>query len=244
MKKGLTLNMHDYIHCPEGKLKYNREMFTEITPKYDFITRVLSLGRDSVWKDRLIKQLPDIKAPDCLDLACGTGDITFRLAAKYPAGRITGLDLTETMVALAKLRDRFDNVTFTIQNMCELEFGDNSFDIVTGGYALRNAPSLIKALTEIRRVMKPGGTGAFLDFSKPPNHFFQKTEDILLRSWGGFWGLVLHRNPQIYTYIAESLKQFPDAGQLKECIAKLGFGNIRCGHHYFGIAETIIFEKI
>jgi len=244
MKKGFTLNMHDYIHCPEGKLEYNRELFKEVTPKYDFITRALSFGRDRIWKDQMVKHLPDIKRPDCLDIACGTGDITFCLARKYPAGRIVGLDLTEEMVVQAKLRNTFSNITFTIQNMCEIEFPDNSFDIVTGGYALRNAPNVIKALMEIRRVMRPGGTGAFLDFSKPPGRSFQKVEEWLLRLWGGFWGILLHRNPQVYTYIAESLKQFPDAEQLKKCVAKLEFGNIHSRQHYFGILETIFFEKV
>jgi demethylmenaquinone methyltransferase/2-methoxy-6-polyprenyl-1,4-benzoquinol methylase len=235
--------MHEHIYCPEGKLKYNRQMFSEIAPRYDFITHALSLGRDSRWKDELVKDLPEAASPACLDLACGTGAITFRLAARYPRGRIVGLDLTEAMLAYARARNSYPNVSFTLQNMCQTGFSDNSFDIVTGGYALRNAPDIMEALAEVRRIMKPGATGVFLDFSKPASRFWQKVEYSLLKIWGGFWGLVLHGNPELYTYIAESLRQFPDTEQLKQYIVEVGFGNIRSKKYYLGMAETIVFEK-
>ena len=243
MNGRFDLNMHDYIHQAEGKLFFNRQMFSTIAPRYDFITRALSFGRDTSWKNRLVDDLPDSRNAHCLDIACGTGDITFRLAAKYPAGHIVGLDVTEPMIDYARERNTFSNITFTLQDMCRTNFADASFDIVTGGYALRNAPNLEEALIEIRRVMKPGATAAFLDFSKPPNHFLQKTKGLLLKIWGGFWGILLHRNPQLYTYIAKSLKQYPDRNALKQLITKLGFTNIRSRKHFLGFAETLIFQK-
>ncbi len=243
MNGKFDLNMHDYIHHPEGKLFFNREMFGAIASKYDFITRALSFGTDQSWKNRLVEDLPDIKTPNCLDIASGTGDITFRLAEKYPAGTIIGLDLTEQMLNFARKRNTYNNIIFTIQNMCRMNFPDSSFDIVTGGYALRNAPNLEQALIEIRRVMKPGASAAFLDFSKPPNKSLQVIKGTLLKIWGGFWGILLHRNPQLYTYIAASLKQYPDRNQLKEMLSKIGFTNIRSRRHVLGFAETIFFEK-
>ncbi|MHC4131759.1 MAG: ubiquinone/menaquinone biosynthesis methyltransferase [Planctomycetota bacterium] len=243
MKKGLTLKMHDHIHNPEGKLLFNEHMFGEIAGKYDFITRALSFGRDSVWKNELIKHLPEIENPTCLDLASGTGDITFRLAEKYPSGSIIGLDLAEPMIEKARKINKYSNVEFQPGNMCKTNFPDNSFDIITGGYALRNAPVLQTALAEIARIIKPGGTAAFLDFSKVPNKLFQKFEIFLLKFWGGFWGLLLYRNIEVYTYIAESLKQFPDTEQLKELMRKSGFEVIFSKKHYGGLAETIICKK-
>lgn len=243
MNSRFDLNMHDYIHQAEGKLFFNKQMFGTIAPRYDFITRVLSFGRDMSWKNRLVNDLPDNKNAHCLDIACGTGDITFRLAAKYPAGHIVGLDVTEPMIDYARERNTFSNITFTIQDMCRTNFADASFDIVTGGYALRNAPNLKQALIEIRRVMKSGATAAFLDFSKPPNRLLQKIKGMLLKFWGGFWGILLHRNPQLYTYIAESLKQYPDRNALRQLITKLGFTNIRSRKHCLGFAETIFFQK-
>ncbi|MFB0525576.1 MAG: ubiquinone/menaquinone biosynthesis methyltransferase [Phycisphaerae bacterium] len=244
MKRRFTLRMHDYIHWPKGKLKYNEQLFTEIAPRYDFITRALSLGADAEWKDELVAKLPYISSPKCLDLACGTGDITFRLANKYPAGLVVGLDLTEDMIALARFHNVYNNIHFTVKDMCQTGFDDNSFDIVTGGYALRNAPDIKKALNEIWRVMKFGGKAAFLDFSKPSSRFFQKLENALLKTWGSFWGLTLHGNTEVYTYIAESLKQFPNHEQLKQYLREVGFVNIQSKKHLFGITETIVFEKV
>jgi ubiquinone/menaquinone biosynthesis methyltransferase len=243
MSGRFDLDMHDYIHQAEGKLFFNKQLFSTIAPKYDFTNRVLSFGRDAVWKNRLVEGLPDIKIPKCLDIACGTGDITFRLAAKYPAGQIVGLDVTEQMIDYARERNTFSNITFSLQDMCKTNFANASFDIVTGGYALRNAPNLEQAFIEIQRVMKPGSTAAFLDFSKPPNCFLQTIKGMLLEFWGGFWGILLHRNPQLYTYIAESLKQYPDRNALKQLITKLGFTNICSRKHFLGFAETIFFQK-
>ena len=148
MNNRFDLNMHDYIHQAEGKLFFNRQMFSTIAPRYDFITRALSFGQDMSWKNRLVNDLPDNKNAHCLDLACGTGDITFLLAAKYPDGQITGIDITEEMLNLARSRvtSHESRVTFQIDDMCRMNFPDASFDIVTGGYALRNAPNLEQAL--------------------------------------------------------------------------------------------------
>jgi demethylmenaquinone methyltransferase/2-methoxy-6-polyprenyl-1,4-benzoquinol methylase len=243
MSSRFDLNMHDYIHQAEGKLFFNKQLFSKIAPRYDFTNRILSFGRDTSWKNRLVNDLPDNKNANCLDIACGTGDITFLLAAKYPAGRIVGLDVTEPMIDYARERNTFSNITFTLQDMCRMNFADDSFDIVTGGYALRNSPNLEQALLEIRRVMKQGAIAAFLDFSKPPERYLQITKGMLLKFWGGFWGILLHRNPQLYTYIAESLKQYPDRNALKQLITKLGFTNIRSNKHFLGFAETIFFQK-
>jgi len=121
MRRNFTLKMRDYIHRPEGKREYNREMFGEIAPRYDFITHVLSFGRDKAWKDELVRKLPEIEKPNCLDLASGTGDLTFRLAQRYHDGHIIGLDLTDAMVALARPRNSFSNVEFVIGDMNQTE---------------------------------------------------------------------------------------------------------------------------
>ncbi len=243
MARRFTLRIRDYIHNPPGKLEYNRELFREIAPKYNLITRLLSLGADTGWKDELVGRLPNMRNPRCLDLACGTGDITFRLAGRYPAGSVVGLDVTTTMVARARSRNSFANVHFAVADMCRTDFDDGSFDIVTGGYALRNAPDLKKALAEIWRVMKPGAVAGFLDFSKSSNRVSQMAEIALLKAWGGLWGLTLHGNSEVYTYIAESLKQFPDYEQLNQHLRDAGFENIRSRAHFGGITRTIFFEK-
>jgi len=243
VKERFSLKMHDYIDSPKGKLEYNKELFTEIAGKYGFVNRVLSLGRDAVWKDRLVGGLPDVDRPECLDMACGTGDITFRLAQKYPHGNILGLDVTDAMISRARQRNNYSNVQFTIKDMCKTQLDESSFDIITGGYALRNAPDIKAALDEISRLMKPGGTGAFLDFSKPAGVFLQKLENALLKPWCALWGWLLLRNTEVCTYIVESLRQYPNHQQLKQYLTESGFENIRSKRYYCGITESILFEK-
>jgi demethylmenaquinone methyltransferase/2-methoxy-6-polyprenyl-1,4-benzoquinol methylase len=120
---------------------------------------------------------------------------------------------------------------------------DASVDIVTGGYALRNAPDLPKTLAEIHRVLKPGGYASFLDFSKPRNPFFQSLELFLLKMWGSFWGLLMHRSAEVYAYIAASLAHYPDRVALRELLRDFGFHQINGRKFFFGVVEVVMFRK-
>jgi demethylmenaquinone methyltransferase/2-methoxy-6-polyprenyl-1,4-benzoquinol methylase len=243
MAQRFTLRIGDHLKTPETKRYYNEKVFTEIARKYDFITRALSFWRDSHWKRDLIASLPPGESPLCLDLACGTGDIAFLLAGKYPQGSIVGLDITESMLELARRRNTFPNVRFASQDMARIEFAAESVDIVTGGYALRNAPDLEVTVEGIRRVLKPGGVAAFLDFSKPGAKFPQRLEYWTLKLWTGFWGMLLHRNPEVYGYIAESLQCFPDRDRLRSVFRDRGFTVIASRRYFFGITELLVVRK-
>ena len=238
-----TLKIRDHIHNPDTKRRYNEALFEEVAPRYDFVTRALSLGRDAAWKRMMVAALPAPAKPVCVDLASGTGDIAFLLARRYPDGEIIATDLTPAMLELARKNNPPSNVRFVQCDMCATGLPDASADIVTGSYALRNAPHLGSALAEIRRILKPGGTAAFLDFSKPASQFGQRMTHALLKTWGGFWGLLLHGNPEVYAYIAESLKHFPDRTELRKMLAEEGFTNILSQTFYFGIVELIRFTS-
>ena len=231
------------IRDENGKREYNRLMFGVIAAEYDFITRALSFGRDSSWKKELIAALPVSEIEHAVDLACGTGDIALQLTAKYPGAKITGLDLSPQMIALARKRNGGSRVEFREGDMIATGLPDACANIVTGGYALRNAPNLAASLREIFRILKPGGTAAFLDFSKSAAPAAQKISIGAMRCWGGFWGLLLHRNPAMYTYIADSLALFPDRETLREKIAAAGFVNQRGNRHFAGLIEITICDK-
>ncbi len=176
-------------------------------------------------------------------VACGTGDIAFLLAQKYPAGRIIGIDITERMLMLARLRNTWANVGFFKQDMGCLGAAPTSIDIVTGGYALRNAPDLAQALEEIHRVLRPGGTAAFLDFSRPATRVPERLQHWILKAWTGFWGMALHRNHEVYSYIAESLRRYPDRIELRRLFEGKGFTVVHTRPHFFGITELLIVRK-
>lgn len=238
------LKIGDHLENAETKRYYTERNFSEVAPRYDFITRVLSFGRDAAWKRALISLLPSHESPVCVDLACGTGDIAFLLAGKYPRGLIAGVDITEPMLDIARHRNTHPNVSFVHQDMGSLETASESVDIVTGGYALRNAADLGTVIDEISRILKPSGVAAFLDFSKPGANIPQKVEYWVLRTWTGLWGVLLHRNHEVYSYIAESLQRFPDRRQLRNILRGKGFSVIESRLFFGGVTELLLIQKI
>ena len=243
MSQTFTLHFRDHVDLPERKKLFNERLFTEVAPKYDFVTRVLSVGRDAAWKRHLVGALPDLAAPHCVDLACGTGDVSFLLARKYPRGTVVGLDLTDSMLRIAARRAPPANLTLTRQDMCATGLPSAAADIVTGSYALRNAPDLDCALEEIGRLLKPGGVAAFLDFSKPRARFPQAVEYGMLKSWGSLWGLLLHGNHEVYAYIADSLRAFPDRAGLHDRVTRHGLTIVKSRRFYFGVMELLVLTK-
>ena len=235
--------MSDTLNIPDKKRHYNRSVFTTVAPKYDFITRALSFGRDQAWKRQLIATLPDLPAPHCLDLACGTGDLTRMLAQSYPGGEVIGLDLTPSMLDLADELTECPRIRFVEGDLGATQLPDASADVITGGYALRNAPDLNQALREVFRVLKPGGTAAFLDFSKSHKPLAQSIPLGLLHIWGSFWGLVLHRDASVYRYIADSLRTFPDRVTLRRLIKENGFELLNAQSFYCGMLECLVIKK-
>jgi len=243
IKSKFALKIRDYVHTPERKREYNEQHFSEAARHYDFATRVMSLGRDLTWKRQLVAALPRFPAPVCVDLACGTGDVTLLLADKYPAGRVVGIDLTEPMLAVARQRTRAANVEFLKQDMAATGLPDEFADIVTGSYAVRNAPELRQAFAEIHRILRPGGFVALLDFSKSPKPWMQKLQLLVLKYWCGLWGLILHRNPEVHSYIAASLKSFPDRTQLSNLLQECGFAISHSKRFYLGTLELLVLQK-
>jgi demethylmenaquinone methyltransferase/2-methoxy-6-polyprenyl-1,4-benzoquinol methylase len=233
----------DHLGSPDTKEALNRALFTEVAPRYDFVTKALSLGRDASWKRRLVAALPDLNAPVCVDLACGTGDLTRLLATRYTRGRVAGIDLTPSMLELARRHTFMANVEYTEGSMDTLPFEDHSVDVVTGGYALRNAPDLNGAVMEIDRVLQSGGVAGFLDFSKPTSRMGQAVHHVLLKGWGGFWGLVLHGNVHVYGYIADSLRFFPDRNELLGLFRARRFELVNRESLYGGLLEALVFRK-
>jgi len=239
-----ALKARDHVGVPERKRLFNELHFEEAARRYDLATKAMSLGRDAAWKRALVAALPALPAPACADLACGTGDVAFLLAERYPGGMVVGVDIAARMLALAGDRNRSPNVRFEWGDMGSLPFPDGSFDIVTGSYALRNAPELRAALAEVRRVLKVDGTAAVLDFSRPTRPLLQLLQYLLLRCWCGFWGLLLHGTPEIHGYVAESLKGFPDRMRLLEILGEEGFAVTSSRRFFLGITELLVLQRL
>jgi ubiquinone/menaquinone biosynthesis methyltransferase len=236
------LPIREQIQTPAQKKSFNLGLFTRVADKYDLATRVLSLGQDARWKRKLLELLPMMAQPRCVDLACGTGDLTLGLAERYPDGDILGVDLTESMLDVARRRIPHPHVQFIQADMCRLDVADESIDIVTGGYAIRNAPVLDDALAEIHRILRPGGIAALLDFSRPAQPLASAAQLALLKYWSGLVSIALHGRPE-HAYIAESLRQFPDRITLRSRFAENGFALRQCEAFMGGITEILIVQR-
>jgi len=230
------MSVGDRIATPDGKRRYVRALFATIADRYDFITVALSYGQDRRWKRRLIDLASPKPGARALDLATGTGDLAFALAAR--GARVVGLDITLRMIELARAkRERSaegarafqasDRATFLVGDMLALPFPGASFDLVTTGYGLRNVPNLTAAIDEIGRVLAPGGQLLSLDFNRPSNAVVRTAYLAYLTLVGAALGWVLHRDPDTYRYIPASIRQYPGADAVVRLFEAQGFHSVR-----------------
>jgi demethylmenaquinone methyltransferase/2-methoxy-6-polyprenyl-1,4-benzoquinol methylase len=216
------MSVHDQIGTPAGKRHYVRGLFATIADRYDFITVVLSYGQDRRWKRRLVDLAAARPGLTALDLATGTGDIAFGLAARGAA--VVGLDVTPRMIELAQAKAGAGrNVRFVVGDMLALPFPGRSFDVVTVGYGLRNVTDLDTAIDELFRVTRPGGRVVSLDFNRPANRVVRALYLAYLTSVGGALGWALHRDPDTYRYIPASLRTYPGARGVAAMLRARGF---------------------
>jgi demethylmenaquinone methyltransferase / 2-methoxy-6-polyprenyl-1,4-benzoquinol methylase len=232
------MSLQERIATADGKRRYVRTLFATIADRYDFITVALSYGQDRRWKRRLIDLAAPRPGARALDLATGTGDLAFALAAR--GSRVVGLDITYRMIQLAKRKrdgargfqpsgspERLA-LQLLVGDMLALPFPDGAFDIVTTGYGLRNVPNLIVAIDEIGRVLAAGGQVLSLDFNRPSNSVVRAAYLAYLTTVGAALGWLLHRDPDTYRYIPASIRQYPGAAAVAGMFAARGFSRVRC----------------
>jgi len=225
------MSLRRELSTPDAKRRYVRRLFATIADRYDLITIVLSYGLDRRWKRRLADMADAAAGARALDLACGTGDLTFALAAR--GARATGLDVTPRMIELARRkctgRAAGPAPDWLVGDMMALPFADRSFDVVTTGYGIRNVPVIAPALAEIRRVLRPGGLLLSLDFNRPEHALVRGVYLSYLTVVGSALGLALHGDPDTYRYIPESIRRYPGARGLAALLREAGFDAAR--HH-------------
>lgn len=219
--------LRDALSTPDRKRRYVARLFDTIADDYDFITRLLSYGRDQRWKRRLIALAAVQPHERVLDLACGTGDLAF--AAAESSTHTIGLDVTPRMVHLARDRARTGGVRtqLLVGDMMSLPFASASIDVITTGYGFRNVPVLDEAIRETARVLRPGGRLFSLDFNRPQSAPLRATYLAYLTVVGSAVGLVLHRDPDTYRYIPESIRRYPGAAAVVDRLRAAGFGEAR-----------------
>jgi len=220
------MSLRAALSSADAKAPYVRRLFHTIADRYDLITGLLSFGRDRRWKAKLLA-LADVR-PDtrALDLAAGTGDIAFGLAGH--GAHVVALDITHRMLQLAaRKRAAASAVVFVTGDMMALPFPDAAFDLVTTGYGIRNVPAIDPAIAEIHRVLRPGGLLLSLDFDRPANPWVRTVYLAYLTVVGSALGWLLHRDPDTYRYIPESIRRYPGAAAVAALLSRAGFDESR-----------------
>ncbi|MDG1815252.1 MAG: bifunctional demethylmenaquinone methyltransferase/2-methoxy-6-polyprenyl-1,4-benzoquinol methylase UbiE [Glaciecola sp.] len=204
------------------------EVFHSVAAKYDVMNDVMSLGIHRIWKRYTIDCSGARKGHQILDLAGGTGDLTAKFSRIVgPEGSVTLSDINPSMLEVGKdkLRDMglVDNIKYVEANAEDLPFPDNSFDIVTMAFGLRNVTHKENALASIYRVLKPGGRLLVLEFSKPTSPALEKIYDTYSFHLLPKMGKLVADDEDSYRYLAESIRMHPDQDTLEEMMQVAGF---------------------
>ena len=212
-----------------------REMFARISPRYDLLNHVLSANIDKRWRRRVVRKLqPQLSSnAKILDVGCGTGDLSIELFEKTGA-QVTGIDFCRPMLELAQVKA--PHLRFVEGDALRLPFSDAAFDCVTIAFALRNLASVDQGLAELKRILKPGGVVAVLEFSQPTVPGMRQLVRFYywrLLPWiGGFFSGLR----SAYEYLPDSILRFPDQQRLASMMRAAGFAEVEFENLSGGVA--------
>lgn len=197
-------------------------MFDDVAPGYDRTNAVLSMGTSALWRLATVRALGIAPGDRVLDIAAGTG--TSSAAIARAGARVTALDFSAGMIAVG--RDRHPDIEFVEGDATALPFDDSSFEAVTVSFGLRNVNDPRKALAEMRRVLVPGGRLVICEFSTPPNALVRRAYDFYLSTVMPRITQVTSTNPAAYTYLMESIQDWPTQSVLAGWIRDAGFTDV------------------
>ena len=208
-----------------------REMFAAIAPRYDTANRILTAGVDESWRRRAVRELAAPAGGHVLDLCTGTGDLAFHLIRSDEQLHVTGIDFCEPMLAGARERalreDQQHRANFVCGDVLSLPFADQTFDGATMGFSMRNVVDITATLREIRRVLRPGARFVNLDVSKAKSPLIKKLFDIYFYRFVPLIGGLVGGSRAAYSYLPQSLTNYPDAEGLAVRYRDAGFRDVR-----------------
>ena len=215
-------------------------VFSNVASKYDIMNDAMSLGIHRIWKDAMMDWLAPRNGQQLLDVAGGTGDISFRFLKRAPQAHATVFDMTQGMLDAGRQRaeaaDMADHLDWVCGDAMALPFEDNSFDVYTISFGIRNVTRPAEALAEAYRVLKPGGRLMVLEFSQIPNPALQWAYDRYSFNIIPPMGKVIANDADSYQYLVESIRKFPKQEQFATMIRAGGFEQVKYRNLTLGIA--------
>jgi demethylmenaquinone methyltransferase / 2-methoxy-6-polyprenyl-1,4-benzoquinol methylase len=222
------------------------EMFNQISPKYDLLNHLLSANIDKVWRKKAINLLNPWQPELILDVATGTAD--FAIAATAINGaRVFGIDISGGMLDVGRMKVHKKGLEERIElikaDSEKLPFKNDTFDAAIVGFGVRNFENLETGLIEIKRVLKPGGVFYILEFSKPVRSPYKQIYQFYFTKILPLIGRMVSKDSNAYTYLPESVNEFPDGENFLTILAEVGFVECKCFVQTFGIASIYEAQK-
>ena len=232
---------------PESKKVQVESMFDSIAPKSDLLNHTLSLNIDKIWRRKVARAVAKTRPGTVLDVATGTCDLAIAVARKARPQSIVGIDLSEEMLNVGRQKVQKINMsdTITVQkgDAEKLPFGDNTFDAITVAFGVRNFENLEKGLTEMLRVLNPGGSCVSLEFTMPVAFPVKQLYNFYFRHILPLIGRLVSSHKSAYTYLPESVKAFPQRADFVRIMEQCGYAGARFRSLSLGIAAIYIGTK-
>jgi demethylmenaquinone methyltransferase / 2-methoxy-6-polyprenyl-1,4-benzoquinol methylase len=215
-------------------------VFSRVASKYDVMNDLMSGGVHRLWKDAMMDWLAPRSGQRLLDVAGGTGDVAFRFLKRAAGATAVVCDLTEPMLIEGRKRAeaerQAERLDWVVGDAMALPFADNSFDVYTISFGIRNVTRIGDALAEAYRVLKPGGRLMVLEFSRIPNELMQRAYDLYSFNVIPVMGQVVAGDRESYQYLVESIRKFPDQETFASMIGAAGFGQVKYRNLTMGVA--------
>ncbi len=234
----------------KAKGKPLQKMFNQVPDNYDFLNRLLTLRLDEIWRKKAAKAILREKPETVMDLGTGTGDLAVRLARQNGNIHVTGYDFSGSMLEVARKKAKkysLENVSFIEGDAAEMPFQDNYFDIVGISFAFRNItfknPNTNLYLSEVLRILKPGGKFVIVESSQPRNKFVRAIFHAYLHYLVSGIGGKLSRSKGAYHYLAYSAKNFYSPEELNNLLVNHGFESVDHDPMFFGASAVTIAKK-
>ncbi len=222
-------------------------MFDTIAPKYDFLNHILSLGIDKIWRRKVVNSVNKESVATILDIASGTGDLAIALARRVRGAKVIGVDISEGMLKVGRekvaARNLTDRIEMKFGDALALEFDDESFDVVTSAFGVRNFEALDKGLAEMFRVVRPGGKMVILEFSMPTNIIFRALYKFYFLKLLPLVGNFTSKSSFAYTYLPESVTGFASGDKFLAYLEAVGGVSLSKKELTGGIASIYVAYK-